>query len=191
LICEVGAGKSVLSEILDDLSNTAKAVYITDSSEKMLKHSDQFIGENIIKKVIAADSIYNLRVKFDIVVASLGDPYNDSAFWEACFATLNFGGECYFTTPSYEWASQFRENAPTERKDHAMFMRKDGSIHYVPSLIYSQQSQVELINSTGLVFRDYECLGSGSLIEVPPKISTIKETEPVVCLYAALKKSPC
>ena len=54
---------------------------------------------------------------FGLVVASLGDAYNDPQFWSEVSRVLQPGGVVLFTTPSFEWAVSFRREEPGGNRD--------------------------------------------------------------------------
>lgn len=141
-ICEVGPGKSLLAEL-----TTVNRLILIDSSQTMLCYSQQWIIKGVhlllgdaLHLPIASESI-------ELLVSSLGDPYNEPRFWKEVYRVLRPGGISFFTTPSYEWASAFRRESDIMWAD---FELSDGRRVSVPSLIYSEDVQRKLIEDSGL-----------------------------------------
>jgi hypothetical protein len=183
VICDIGAGKSQVARLLGSRLTQLDSFWLVDASQEMLSWSDKLNDPNIRRRIEAAENIHLLDIRFDFIVASLGDPYNCGAFWHSVERSLRTDGVCLFTTPSYEWASSFRRADRNEVTDKALFVLADGSRHYVPSYIYSPSKQCELLRVNSLeIFSirnaTIECLGS-----VPPKLSHLDTRTPVVTLY--------
>jgi SAM-dependent methyltransferase len=84
-----------------------------------------------------------------ILVASLGDPYNEPAFWREAHRVLKPGGVVLFTTPAYEWAEKFRR-ASNSAPDLAEFKLANGRLVGVRSLVQSEDDQLDMIKDSGL-----------------------------------------
>jgi SAM-dependent methyltransferase len=98
--------------------------------------------------------------RFDLIVSSLGDPYNNLEFWEEVSRLLRPRGVCLFTTPSPEWASRFRSQGEQAK---AEFVLRDGHRVWVPSLIPDQAAQKDLITDAGLRITETEGMSLASL----------------------------
>ena len=151
--CEVGAGCSLLAELLAAEDSSAADVIVTDSSLAMLRYSRRWTGGKT--HLLLADSMMlpiadeNLH----LVVSSLGDPYNVPKFWQEMHRVLRPGGAAWFTTPSHDWAVAFRHgdnsNFPAE------FELRDGERVYVPSWIYALPTQIKMIEKSGLRVKEH------------------------------------
>ncbi len=147
--CEVGAGKSLLAELLATEGSPPADLIITDSSPAMLSYSRPWAGTRT--HLVLSDSIM-LPITdegLDLVVSSLGDPYNLPAFWREVYRTLKPGGSAFFTTPAYDWASAFRDSSGSDL-EFAEFELLGGECVQVPSWIYPAEKQVEMIEESGL-----------------------------------------
>jgi 2-polyprenyl-3-methyl-5-hydroxy-6-metoxy-1,4-benzoquinol methylase len=187
LVCDVGAGISQVAKLLGNRVSELDALWLIDASREMLTWSDQFIYPNIRRRIAAAENLHLLGIQFDFVVASLGDPYNTSAFWHAVESSLSPDGICIFTTPSYEWASSFRRAESNEVADKALFVLADGSAHYVPSFINSPFNQSRLLRANSLEISATKHATIERLRSVPPKLSHLDAMTPVVTLYEIRK----
>lgn len=148
-ICEVGAGKSVVAEHLLEHGIPLSHLLITDQSARMLKYSAEFsqFGASLKEAdathlPIAADSV-------DWLISSLGDPYNLPKFWTEAARVLRSARKAIFTTPAYTWAKHFRADGGKSFKE-AEFQLIDGSKVLLPSFIYSDCEQQNLIQTAGL-----------------------------------------
>lgn len=150
VFCEVGAGRSLLAELTADLSLGEARLVLTDSSPSMLSYSRRWAGPNASLVVADSARLPFAAGSFDLLVSSLGDPYNDLSFWREARRTLRPGGAVFFTTPSHDWATAFRGR---DRDGSAEFELSNGESVYVPSKIYPRSAQIELIESAGLLAR--------------------------------------
>jgi len=83
------------------------------------KHSRKILGNGSpavsgsrnrdCRLILDAERLAIQNKSVDAVVASLGDPYNTSAFWRECARVVRPGGRVLFTTPAFAWAHSFRE----------------------------------------------------------------------------------
>jgi SAM-dependent methyltransferase len=151
--CEVGAGKSLLAELLAAEGSSAADMIITDSSPSMLSYSRQWA--NAKTHLVLGDSMM-LPIaddRLDLVVSSLGDPYNVPDFWREVFRVLRPNGTALFTTPAYAWATAFRDSSASDLES-AEFELLDGESVQVPSWIYPAEAQVEMIKKSGLRIKE-------------------------------------
>ena len=151
--CEVGPGKSLLAEWLAAAGGKLHRLILVDSSPSMLRHSSRWAHEGARLTVGDARALPVRSESLALLVASVGDPYNQPSFWaEACRA-LKPGGVAVFTTPSYDWASSFRPSS-NGRKTAADFELADGRHVSVASLIYPEEQQAQMIAAQGLCLKD-------------------------------------
>lgn len=163
-LCEVGAGKSLLAEFQSLVSHQAELI-ITDLSLSMLTYSSNFVNERVRLLLSDARALPFAAGTLDLVVSSLGDPYNVPQFWSEMYRVLRPGKWVFFTTPSYSWASSFRsgENGHNTVAEFELLGRESV---LVPSWIHSRFQQVCMIERTGLQVEEY--------VQVP--VSALKRT---------------
>src|SRR5579871_2229126 len=155
-ILEVGAGCSIVSEWLAEVKWPVARFIASDLSLKMLSYSGM-PGSPVASVVCDAQQLPFTANSFDYLVSSLGDPYNTPLFWKEAARVLRIGAYSFFTTPSFEWAQQFRDG-----DSHAEFLVSGGHI-LVPSYIKSLESQRILIEESGLTFTHYRDLEEAQL----------------------------
>lgn len=150
IVCDFGAGDSVLAELLADQSHQIETLCLVDASMQMLSYSNRYrqFGAQLVAG--KAEQMPLATGCLDFMFASLGDPYNTDAFWREVSRVLRPGAQCYFTTPSVEWATHYRSHTPQERRFQALFELKGGQHVYVPSYIYTEHEQRALIEGYGL-----------------------------------------
>jgi SAM-dependent methyltransferase len=144
---EVGAGKSVLAELAKKRAIQFDLLILTDLIRSMIAHSARWASGDVRLLVADASSLPIASGLVDLLVSSLGDPYNIPTFWDEVYRVLRPGGLCIFTTPSYEWASQFRSDGDKAR---AEFEIMGGGRVLVESRIYASAEQVAMIEKAGL-----------------------------------------
>lgn len=153
-ILEVGAGRSIAADYLLAGSHRLETLVITDSSEEMLAHSIDLESHGAELIVADARKIPKAEKSIDVLISSLGDPYNDFEFWKEAARLVRPNGHVIFTAPAWEWAMNFRQSEGSN-SDEAMFVSKDGVSFVLPSFVYSAPAQIELI--TAASFAVIEC----------------------------------
>jgi SAM-dependent methyltransferase len=168
-VCEVGVGKSALAPIVRKGKVSLRRLLLIDSSPSMLSYSLEWRDAGAHPLLADASRLPMGDLTIGLLVASLGDAYNVPDFWREIARVLVSGGEAIFTTPSYEWAHQYRDSSEVSR---AIFDLSDGDELAVPSLILPPEAQVELIESCGLVPKAFEevRLGATNISSVSPKL---------------------
>ena len=178
-ILEVGAGSSIVSEWLVHDKRSVIRFVATDLSPRMLRYS-MTNASNAELVICDAEQLPFADGSFDLVVSSLGDPYNTITFWREVTRVLRRGAHALFTTPSFEWARQFR-NGHT----HAEFVTSSGQLLVVPSL-KSGESQRAMIESSGLTLVRYQEIEEAQLT------STVRSPKlrpgPIISGYLAAKQ---
>lgn len=146
-ILEVGCGRSTAAPILETLNISVAQLTLLDQSKRMLEYSDkwrsrgaQFLMRDVRATALPEDT-------FQMIVSSLGDPYDDAAFWKEVSRLLLRNGVCLFTTPAWEWASCFRS---ASERDVAEFLLQGGRVVRVPSIVRPPREQISLIEENGL-----------------------------------------
>jgi SAM-dependent methyltransferase len=144
---ELGAGRSIVAPLWKNLSQPTAQLVLVDNSPAMLEYSREWLSNRVTAIIADARETRLPDRSADIIVSSLGDPYNTPEFWFEIERLLSIDGICLFTTPSVEWARLFRPRGETEK---AEFKLRDGSVMCVPSLVHSREDQQRLIESAGL-----------------------------------------
>lgn len=156
----MGVGRSVVAPAITEIRARLDGVILIDVSAAMLEHSRRW--EKLGARLLVADaqSTGVASGSADLVVASLGDPYNTPAFWGEVRRLLRHDGTCLFTTPASEWADRFRQN--TER-DSAEFLLANGSVVLVPSYAPRLPDQISMIESANLIVDEVEAYFASDL----------------------------
>lgn len=145
-ILEVGAGKSVVALSLAHYRKSISDVTLLDQSAGMLRHSQCWSKK--VRAIVVGDACNSglPDSSFDLVVSSLGDPYNSELFWAEAYRLLVSGGVCLYTTPAWEWASRFRvETNPSA----AEFSLSSGAKVYVRSNVPQTEVQRDTMRAAG------------------------------------------
>lgn len=182
LLVEVGAGQSMLAPAWAALGGDLRTVELIDSSPAMLSYSAEWERSGVRLRVADAVSTGLEAESVDVLIASLGDPYNTSDFWSEVARVLHPGGVCHFTTPASEWAFAFRDE---ENRFAAEFLRADGTILLMPSPVLNDEEQAELFQDAGLAVSDEQFLTLRDLTSAPPpKLLCVGHGEAVVRGYS-------
>lgn len=191
-ICEVGAGRSALAEVLDESAAELDLV-LTDQSIEMLRHSLWPSTPKPKLVVCDATSLPFRSGSMDGIVSLLGDPYNSDGFWKEVFRVLKQNGHAIFTTPSWKWATTFRSKSARERNDAALFVTRSGEVVYTPSFVVPELEQVKLITNAGLQVRHVAALSLGELRQLDSTLSPkfadyLSDGDAVVTAFWVLKQ---
>jgi SAM-dependent methyltransferase len=182
-ILETGAGRSVFAERPLSADCT---LYLLDESIPMLHASGLELLRSSQTIQGCAESLPFRSEAFDMVIAVLGDPYNNSEFWTSVSRVLKNGGSVFYTTPSFEWAMKFRQIEGGSR-DHARFVTTDGKCIDTPSVIPDHRRQRQMITDAGLQVGDRIDVGAGQIARRSSKTDFLEEDEPVVTAWIASK----
>src|SRR5882762_6235910 len=120
-ILEVGAGRSMVAPLMTGVGLQLDRLTLLDCSSVMLAYSQPWACSGAKLVVADAQSTGLARSSFNLIVASLGDPYNRLPFWQEVSRLLRSGGICLFTSPAFEWASRFRGGD----SDYAEFLLRE------------------------------------------------------------------
>nr|WP_237684448.1 class I SAM-dependent methyltransferase [Pseudaminobacter soli] len=181
-LVEVGAGQSLLAPFWKAAGGDLRDVTLLDSSPSMLAYSAEW--EQLGASLVVADATTTglPAGSVDVLVSSLGDPYNSPAFWQEVSRILKPGGTCHFTSPAFEWAMAFRDE---ENLSTAEFLRADGAELLMPSPVYKQLDQLRMFAGAGLRLIDEEALTRQALASKPaPKLMCVPFDVPVVRGYS-------
>jgi hypothetical protein len=148
----------------------------------MLSYSAQWESSGVRFRLADAISTGLEAESVDVLIASLGDPYNTSDFWSEVARVLHPSGVCHFTTPASEWAFAFRDE---ENRFAAEFLRADGAILLMPSPVLTKEEQIELFQDAGLAVWDEQVLTLRNLASAPaPKLLCVGYDGAVVKGYS-------
>jgi len=121
----------------------------------MLAFSAHWANDRTVLKLSDAARLPFDSESVDLLISSLGDPYNDLNFWKEVGRVLKPDGHAIFTTPSHEWSVNFRSKLNSEKLS-AEFELKNGETVSVPSFIYSREQQADLLKQAGLQILEYK-----------------------------------
>ena len=159
-ILEVGTGRSIVAPIVAANKLPLSHVTLLDQSPRMLENSQDWERRGARLLVADAASTGLPHTSFELIVSSLGDPYNDASFWQEVGRLLDSGGVCLFTTPAWEWSQRFR--AESHRRV-AEFVLAGGAKALVRSDIPSVATQSEMIDGAGLYVDEVQVLNAAQL----------------------------
>ncbi len=174
-IVEMGAGRSIVAELLG--SGATDQLVLVDNSEGMLRHSAGLVDPAC--RLVADAAATGLPTgSVDVLVSSLGDPYNSVRFWREVARLLRPDGICLFTTPSWAWASAFRS---ADHQDSAEFVVGDGEVLSLPSVVLSEEDQRAMWQGAGFHVLEVVGASAADLGELaPPKLLRVPDHVPVL-----------
>ena len=154
-VLELGAGRSSVAPISLARGFPLASLILLDQSARMLEHSRKWARQGVRLVIGDAWSTGLPAASFQLIVSSLGDPYNGYPLWREVARLLDREGICLFTTRAPEGAERFR--APSETTV-AEFILADGSTVRVRSDIPPLERQKEVISAAGLQIEEIESL---------------------------------
>lgn len=191
---EVGAGKSVLARMREKGIDRIVSLTISDKSETMLRHSRdlaRYYESAIILDVEDSNnSAARLGAQYDLVVASLADPYNGNALWSFLKTVVVASGWVILTTPSYEWCRRFRSEKQSSLFDVAEFVTRDGTRKLLPSIVFPPEEQLALCSRFGFRVDRLEQAYCDQIppSELSPKLTVaIEDDLPVLTGYVLIR----
>jgi hypothetical protein len=131
------------------------------------------------------------RNSVSVVVSSLGDAYNDLEFWKNLSEIVAPHGHVIYTTPSYDWAYEFRNPNDPEDMRTAEFELEDGRTVKVPSIVLRQEEQTAVVEECGFQVADVEQFPLSRLRAKPVSeklVSTRGSRVSIVTGYRLLKR---
>jgi SAM-dependent methyltransferase len=179
-LVETGPGMSILAPEAA-AANALSRVTLVDSSPAMLAYSNKWVTRGAHGVVSSAEVTGLPSESASLIVSSLGDPYNGPGFWREVARLLTPEGKCLFTIPSFEWSSSFRSGG---ERQVAEFLRGDGVRLLMPSHVWSEEEQVQMIEAAGLHVKNRVSYGTEMLKTQPaPKLLCVKRGTPVLAAY--------
>jgi SAM-dependent methyltransferase len=189
-ILEVGAGRSVFVELAATFSYLLGRTIVTDSSQGMIQHTD-ITSDGISRACANAEALPFRDGAFDLMISSLGDPYNTELFWREVGRVLSDGGCCIFTTPAASWSDRYRDARQSGDQRIAVFETKGGKIVGVPSFVMPPIDQMIFLKGLGLSVTDVWTFTRDmfpDVAQLSPKIAQFThDATPVVCQYIVRK----
>jgi SAM-dependent methyltransferase len=189
-VLEVGAGRSVFVEIGDRFAPLLSNAIITDRSAAMVRHSTA-LGRRGLLVCADAEHLPFADNTLQLIIASLGDPYNTDAFWQQAARVLVAGGRCIFTSPAAEWSARFRSEMQFGLAGSALFETASGVTVAVQSIVRNTSDQLVLIEQTGLIVTDFSVFSLDMFprqTALSPKIARFSGgATPIVCQFVARK----
>jgi SAM-dependent methyltransferase len=159
-ILEVGAGRSIVASAMAAKQLPLSHVTLLDQSPRMLGYSRDWEQRGARLLIADAANTGLPSASFQLIVSSLGDPYNDANFWQEMSRLLDSKGICLFTTPAPEWSERFR--AESSRRV-AEFALTNGAKALVRSEILPLASQRRIIRNAGLYLDEVQALDTAQL----------------------------
>lgn len=179
--CEVGAGHSLVAEVLTDLKKAIEGLLITDVSLEMLSYSNHFRDYGASLLVADAHNLPFGDESIDVLFAILADPYNLPKYWEESARVMRPRGLMVFLVPSYVWTSKFRTSDPNEHDAVARFEMRSGVELFVPSYISSAPEQIALAREYGFECVDLRTVSKEQLQRIrSPKLCMLEPNDAVV-----------
>lgn len=180
-IVEIGPGEAPAAELF-----SSQNCYYFDYSSTMLDYAPA--RPNTTKVLAPADRLPLEVASVDLLLASLGDPYNTELFWFEASRVMRPGGICVFTTPSFEWSSNYRsiEKSP---KDRARFIMSDGGVFDLPSFVLAKSNQIELFHKANFELVEAQELKRNRIPDfVAPKLDMVDNECAIVVLYIVRRR---
>ncbi|MGH8525572.1 MAG: class I SAM-dependent methyltransferase [Gammaproteobacteria bacterium] len=172
---EVGAGRPIAPSVLTESYTLAVA---TDISLSMLSYAEPLSDSP--RLVASACALPFATASVAVVIASLGAPYNEGAFWAEVGRVLVRGGIAAFTAPAFEWALRDRAISGCQHSSTSMATYLvDGQPQPLVSIVRSKDDQSDLIFGVGLDLRH------SSTVADP---ATISGSSALVDLYIAVSQ---
>jgi SAM-dependent methyltransferase len=167
-VLEVGAGRSIVAPVLAKVGRPLKPLTLVDSSAAMLANSAEWKSQGATTLVADVCATSLPSDSYDVIVASLCDPYNGPAFWREMSRLLAPGGRGLATLPAVEWVMRFRD---AEERDQAEFVLASGRRVSMPSFVPALERQLSMIAEAGLTVAEHATYSLADLTGPPsPKL---------------------
>jgi SAM-dependent methyltransferase len=159
-ILEVGSGRSIVAPVMAAKELPLSHVTLLDQSPRMLEHARDWERRGARLLVGDAASTGLQPGSFQLIVSSLGDPYNSANLWREMSRLLESRGVCLFTTPAPEWSERFRAGS---NRRAAEFVLATGVKAEVRSNIPSLARQREMFGGAGLYLDEMQSFVAAQL----------------------------
>lgn len=150
-VLELGAGRSLVAEMMIERGVPLDRLVITDKYEEMLSHSKRFEMAGARLQVLDASNVYGGVEKFDLIVAVLADPYNTPALWKNLLRLSSKRGLIALTFPSYDWMKSYRLLKEHVESKYSVFQTREGSLLNLPSFIWPTEKVIKYGRSVDLI----------------------------------------
>lgn len=191
VFCDVGCGKSLVAELLVKQLGDLGNVTLIDAAPSMLAYSLSWarFGAHLI--LGDAERLPLQSHSVDVLVSSLGDPFNTATFWREAQRVTRQGGHALFTTPAYDWAKAFRPRSSDDMQ-LANFELRDGHHVDVPSYVRPIDVQIGLQMQHGFAIRETSNVPISNLRANPisPKLMTNRGLDASVVTGYSLTRLP-
>lgn len=190
-VCEIGPGRSILAEKMDEAGEDLSGMVLVDSAPEMLRWSACWVDRGAHAEVADATALPFRANSIDLLVSAMGDAYNTPAFWSEVSRVLTIGGRGMYVTPAFEWAQSFRRRGNVALEE-AVFVLSDGIELAVPSFVYSLASQTALIEQSGLAVSATSSVTSAELAgAISPKLAIVgNSSSPIATGFLLVKPAP-
>lgn len=185
-ILELGAGRSLVAEMLIEKEKSLDRLVITDKHEEMLLHSRIFESAGAKLKIFDACSANLSLGKFDLIVAVLADPYNTKALWRNLSRLCSRRGLIALTFPSYYWMKSYRVLREHVESQYSVFQTGEGRSLNLPSFILPTEQVIECGRSAELILIEHRTFRLARLTaeRISPKLLSPGDAElPIVEAY--------
>ncbi len=175
VVCEVGAGKSSVLQLIREGCSPPARLLLVDFSFGMLRHSAA--GPRFTHLILGdAERLPLKSGTVDVLVAPLGAPFNGEAFWQEAGRVVRAGRHVIYTGPAHEWALRFRDGVPVAE------YRANDALLRVPSWTRSQRDQRQLIAKAGFELVEEGRVGLSGLghVALSPELAVTGEQDPIV-----------
>lgn len=171
-VLEVGPGQNWL---LSNFHFPEIDYYAIDVSRNMMSHLNTTCGKRIVGSI---RNTFFPSSSFDIVIASLADPFFYPASLSEICRILKTGGRLIFTIPSLEWSSCIRDK---ENANKTKFLLSNQACSEVFSFTYSLEELRKMLADAGfqIIYSTEVSMDRFSGEEISPAISMAAQKKAV------------
>lgn len=179
---DLGAGRSVVPEVELQSSKSLGSIVLFDGSRDMLANNEPAFLARCEAIVGEPSKIPMVGEGIDLILSSLGDPYNNQSVWKECARLLTRFGRLIYTTPAYEWMLRYRVEEEGAPEHISRFVDRTGTAHDLPSFVYAPKIQSDLFEQAGFSVEETSvCYADEVPGPLSPKlVSCSKERLPIV-----------
>jgi len=179
---DLGAGRSVVPEVEAQSSRSLGSIVLFDGSRDMLANNESEFLVRCESIIGEPSKIPMVSEGIDLILSSLGDPYNNPSVWKECARLLTRFGRLIYTTPAYEWMLRYRVEEEGAPEHISRFVDRTGAVHDLPSFVYDPRTQSDLFGKAGLLVEETKvCYADEVPGPLSPKlVNCSKERLPIV-----------